>query len=102
MTKNVEIRPAIMRFAQLMERELRENDYKGGWEDMSDEELVFRTKEELMELERAMHTSCPYCGDKMKHLDNDDVRSEAADVANFLMMIVDNRDTVSKKKPRGN
>ena len=26
------IRPAMMRFAAEMERVLRENDYKGGWE----------------------------------------------------------------------
>jgi uncharacterized protein YihD (DUF1040 family) len=99
-SKEMEVRPAVMRFAQLMEKELQENDYKGAWEDMCDDELVYRLKEETTELEHALHTPCPYCGEHMKKSDQDDILSETADIANFAMMIADNH-TIKNKEYRG-
>ena len=79
------IRPEVMRFAEAMERKLKLNDYKGGWKGrdgrahwaMPPEELLDRAEKEFEELK-----SCD--------IDND-VLDEAADVANYLMMMCDVR-----------
>ncbi|MFA5744540.1 MAG: hypothetical protein WC936_07030 [Candidatus Nanoarchaeia archaeon] len=75
----VELRPSVLRFAQLMEKNLRAHDDKGGWDNCNVIWLVERMQEELVELEDAMIAGAP-----------DDIDDEAADVANFLMMIAEN------------
>lgn len=64
-------------FARVMEKCLRENDHKPGWQSDTLEELLERLEEEVDEL-------------KSGRLSNEDVIREAADVANFAMMIADN------------
>lgn len=85
-----EPRPAVTRFAREMEKKLQQNDHKGGWEDCTAEDLMRMLKDEVRELERALRTPCPNCGREMlpQHMEN--VASEAADVANFAMMLYDN------------
>lgn len=73
------IRPQVLWFARQMERKLRENDHKGGWEDCSPSELVSRIGLEYTEILVAMQQ-----GSRRAMAD------EAADVANFAMMIADN------------
>jgi hypothetical protein len=73
------LRPSVLRFAQQMEKKLRAHDDKGGWDKCSVIWLEKRMKEELHELEGAMLAGAP-----------DDIDDEAADVANFLMMISEN------------
>ena len=73
-TRRLKLRPCVEWFAQQMERVLRQNDYKGGWDDMEFEDLMERLREETEELEE--------CG-----LHTRKAVKEAADVANFAMMI---------------
>ncbi len=78
--KPMRVREPVERFAFLMEERLRANDHKGerGWEDKDLDWLLQRLGDEYIELRSAM-----------AHDDWDAVRLEAADVANFAMMIVD-------------
>ena len=75
---SIKIRKPLQLFAENMEIKLRENDHKVGWRHMTYRDLQRRLKEELEELWKAL-----FCGEG-------DVISEAADVANFCMMIADN------------
>ena len=70
----------LLDFAKAMENELIANSDKGGWQDCSLQYLINRLKQELGELERAIAKN------ESKHR----IVSEAADVANFSMMIADN------------
>ena len=69
-------RKTVQWFARQMEAKLRENDHKGGWDDCELGWLLRRLGQEVGELRRALK--------KEKH-----VVREAADVANFAMMIAD-------------
>ena len=81
------IRPEAHIFALAMEERLRSNDVKGGWEHLTPTLLLSRLLEEAGELAR-----------EIRHLEEVDptpeeamsVRKEAADVANYAMMIADN------------
>jgi NTP pyrophosphatase (non-canonical NTP hydrolase) len=72
------VRESVERFSFVMEERLRANDHKGqwGWEDEDPLWLLDRLKQETQELEEAMDL-----GDRAA------VEHEAADVANFAMMI---------------
>jgi NTP pyrophosphatase (non-canonical NTP hydrolase) len=74
------IRPEVLEFARLMERKLRENDHKGGWEETGKHSLFRMLGEEVDELATAIHNS----GNSAK------TQEECADVANFAMMISSN------------
>lgn len=74
-------RAQVQRFALAMEAELRANDHKGGWHACTLSWLLRRLRVEVNELERAI---------KHKQRVGAEVLSEAADVANFAMMIADN------------
>lgn len=75
----MELRKEVAEFAETMEAELRENDHKGGWLEMSTGALMERLVEETDELRDALHEGATL----------DDIMAEAADVANFAMMIAD-------------
>ena len=82
-------RPAVVRFAVVMEQMLRDNDHKGGWEDDGWEYLWERIKDETSELEEACEQADEACGSE-EHRDAwKRVREEAADVANMAMMVAD-------------
>ena len=70
------MRNEVIEHAQLMEERLKENDHKGGWLTCSFEYLIRRLREEVNELDTALYEE----GDPIM---------EAADVANFAMMIAD-------------
>jgi len=72
------MRPQLAWFANEMERQLEANDHKSGWQYYTLKQLLRRLKQEVGELERAINVG------KL------DVVEEAADVANFAMMIADN------------
>ena len=71
----MKIRKEVMWFARRMELKLRENDHKDHWTGCDFEYLFRRLMEESTELHAAFL---------------DDQIDEAADVANFAMMIADN------------
>ena len=71
------MRPEVAWFANEMERKLLNNDAKGGWGHMTLKRLLSRLKQEVAELEVEINKKGNVIG-------------EAADVANFAMMIADN------------
>lgn len=92
------LRGEVLAFALLMERELRENDHKGGWDECGPGWLLRRLGQEVDELRRAMkrhedlrRKNYLDPGEQSVHLERArrELASEAADVANFAMMIVD-------------
>jgi hypothetical protein len=72
------LRPEVGAFATLMEAELRKHDDRPGWKECKSEWLRDRLYEELDELVEALEIPLASI-----------VAQEAADVANFAMMIVD-------------
>jgi len=73
------VRPELRQFALRMEERLRANDHKSHWANSTEDMLFVRLEEELEELRGAVAVG-------MK----DAVIHEAADVANFAMMLADN------------
>lgn len=78
-------RPEVVAFANLMEAQLRANDHKGGWRGDTAAALHNRLLEEAEELFDALNWRSAFLGDA----DPERIGSEAADVANFAMMIAD-------------
>ena len=75
----IKLRPEILWFAEQMEKKLQSNDYKGGWNDCSIKYLLYSLKEEIKEL-----------SDELNQKSNSsNIIKEAADIANFAMMIAD-------------
>jgi len=74
-------RQAVELFADAMERELQANEHKGGWQGCDKDYLIMRLREETRELIVVLR-------DPEGTLDT--ITAEAADVANFAMMIADN------------
>jgi NTP pyrophosphatase (non-canonical NTP hydrolase) len=72
------IREEVSWFADEMETRLQANDWKGGWKNCDLPLLFARMIEEAGELSAAMHG-----------IEEGDILKEAADVANFAMMIAD-------------
>lgn len=80
------LRPPLHKFSIEMEKALRRNDHKDGWESDTFDDLLVRVKEETEELEGAI-------ADVLSQPTTERVERlirEAADVANFAMMIADN------------
>ena len=73
------LRPEVLTFAEAMEKKLKYNDDKGGWQWMSLGEIAERIDDELEELTYALDN-----GKRGSAAD------EAVDVANFCMMFFDN------------
>lgn len=80
------LRPEVQRFATLMEDALRRNNHKGGWHDDQPEELLLRAYEELGELHREVlrRARADEPGTWRRR-----IAREAADVANFALMVAD-------------
>ena len=74
-------RREVEEFANYMEDVLRDNDDKGGWQSMSILDIIDRMEEELHEV-RTVYL-------KSKSTDWRALKHEAADVANFCMMLAD-------------
>lgn len=73
------MRAALKWFATVMEAKLQRNDHKAHWSGMTLRQLRYRLQQELGELDRALAGG-----------DTANIILEAADVANFAMMIADN------------
>jgi len=73
------MREEIRRFAELMEAQLKRNDWKGGWKNDSSAWLFGRLLEEVWELYQVL-----FAGETRER-----IAREAADVANFAMMLAD-------------
>ena len=71
------MRETVHWFANEMEFQLIENDHKSGWRGLTNAWLLNRLRQEVGELERAV-------------IEGKNVIEEAADVANFAMMIAAN------------
>ena len=72
----MQIRSSVRGMAALMEQQLTANDHKGGWQAETEYSLYHRLLEEVAELYEALFT-------------RRNIGKEAADVANFAMMIAD-------------
>lgn len=85
-------REALAWFAGEMERQLRENDAKPGWEMDSLRLLCGRVDDEIRELQRALADPVNNLSAPRNYSTEDLQRivAESADVANFAMMIADN------------
>lgn len=70
---------AVLAFAGYMQAKLRDNSHKAHWSTVSQQWLLNRCMDEIRELQEALKSGRAY-----------DIVSEAADVANFAMMIADN------------
>lgn len=86
------LRQEVWLFAQAMEAKLRANDHKGGWKNERPRELMRRLREEVAELGDLVPHMLDECG--AEELAKFRVRvmavlAEAADVANFSMMLAD-------------
>lgn len=76
------LRPEVRAFALAMEERLRANDHKPGWKSDRPLALLKRLFEEADELEGAVR-------DHEEERGGHVVRAEAADVANFALMVAD-------------
>ena len=81
------LRPEVQAFAQAMETQLRANDHKGGWKDCTRDYLMTCLVDEVSEL-RAEAYGRTFSWYSLEPKP-EKVRAEAADVANFAMMIAD-------------
>ena len=79
----MELRPEVQWFAEQMELQLRANDWKDGWQHDDQLKLLHRIRQETSELQFCLNPEV-FGGDAGNTI------SEAADVANFAMMIADN------------
>ena len=73
------MREAVKWFAEKMEEQLKENDFKGGWRDDAVSHLFHELCEEIGELGECL-------------IDKDssiNIVEECADAANYIMMIAD-------------
>ena len=76
------MRRAIRRFAELMEERMKRNDHKSGWDTATNTWLWQRAFDEMLELRDEMS--------KARSRSPIQIAREAADVANFVMMLADN------------
>ena len=83
---SLQLRPEVRRFAEEIERKLRENDHKGGWSNEFPQWLLARAQEELNELDDAVDAirANGISEERTAH-----VRAEAVDVVNFVMMVTE-------------
>ena len=96
--QKLDLRQCVVLFAFAMEKKLKLNDHKGGWlcKDFYCDDALERLRDETEELAKAIFD--PY--------GKESILGEAADVANFAMMIADisgelNRDPETGEKIGG-
>ena len=109
----MKLRPEVQWFAEQMERKLRANDHKGGWQDDTELALLIRLLEETSEVLAKLRTWRGARAHLKKAsallidaaIELDEARGfgaakpkrgyigELADVANFAMMLADNART---------
>ncbi len=77
--KDHTLREELLWFAGRMEEKLKANDHKLTWRSCRRSDMLRRISGELTELQNAIRTRRP----------TDEIIDEAADVANFCMMVAD-------------
>ena len=85
-----EPRPVVQEFAKMMETVLRHNDWKGGWESMSEWDIIRRMSQELDELHWEISR---YFYDRSR-FDGERVIKETADLANFAAFLLEKRQKI--------
>lgn len=87
----MKLRESVQWFAEQMEAKLRENEDKGGWDGESEDYFLRRAREELKELDAAITKFWDESQNPESRLGDftpkQEIVREAADVANFLMML---------------
>lgn len=90
------VRESVNWFSKEMEAKLALNDHKGGWASCDVRWLLNRLEDEFYELENVIltreserHLRSAGEGLSIVDTDNESIIKEAADVANFAMMIAD-------------
>ncbi len=79
----------VARFRKIMLEKLRENSCKDGWQDCSWQHLCSRMRQEAWELQDEIeHAKARGTLDSEKTIRK--IGREAADIANFAMMVADN------------
>lgn len=86
------MRPEIMWFGEQMEKKLQVHDGKGGWDTCELYWLLKRLQDEVAELKTEIDLL--NCG----MINYQEAINEAADVANFAMMIADNVRSIRGEK----
>ena len=86
------VRPVVWDFAIEMERTLRDNDHKGGWEDEELEWLLEKLDNECVELRETIVDDTGIVG-------NQDAFHETVDVGNFAMMLADRSNCMGRELP---
>lgn len=84
-SKSLELRPEVRAFAELMEAALRANDHKPGWKGDHPLDLMTRMRQEAGELGVEVVAGSRTSLEAWRAR----VGAEAADVANFAMMVAD-------------
>jgi NTP pyrophosphatase (non-canonical NTP hydrolase) len=86
----MELRESVRLFAEAMETKLRENDHKGHWGDCDPRWLLARLDEERGELIDTVFVRLRQQKDGLDWPESaESILREAADVANFAMMVAD-------------
>ena len=88
----IEPRREVRWFARQMEAKLQKHDDRGGWDSCSADYLLRRIADERGELGRQLRKLARKIakGGTVTRAEGAEVIAEAADVANFAMMIADN------------
>ena len=84
-------RKALIRFSSEMEKVLRENDYKDGWDGCTREYLFYALQREVFELFEVLKPNQHHTIFGNPEINPEKVIKECCDVANFAMMIADNQ-----------
>ena len=79
----MELRPAVRRFAEEMERVMRKNDFKSGIEEMEDWTLLLCVSGETYELQEALAVAKHAARAPLRRVDTSAVLREVIDVANY-------------------
>ena len=78
-------RPVVLEFSKEMEKQLRANDYKGGWENSTNYWLMEGLKKNLAALR-----TCVINQEPKVLIQQEEILRRASNIANFAMMIADN------------
>ncbi len=98
------MRDCVFALAEKMEERLQANEHKGHWSECTDEYLIRRAMGELSELSAAVANFREDAGDPEANARSlqefaQRVLHEAADVANFVMMLSDNVASATQEAP---
>lgn len=89
-------RPLVRKMALEMERQLRANDYKGGWDVVCPGYLQYSLMRNLAKL----HYEIVFASEQGRDaLDGNALRRRAANIANYAAMIVDVMDAWPGTRP---